>query len=243
MVTASSLQVLARDSHDPARIWPEVKVKPPDDSATGPATRTVCGRGESAVNSGERRPRGGNAQVTEDRLKGLMLRGLEGDAAAHRMLLANLAELLSAFFERRVIDAPFDGDDLVQETLIAVHNRRMSYDPSRPFMAWAFAIARYKLADAYRRYNIRVTEPLEAAEDVSAEDESEGVSARMDLKRLLGELPAKQGEAIFYTKIQGLSVAEAADRSGLSESFVKVSVHRGLKRLMNMDQKGPPDAV
>lgn len=181
--------------------------------------------------------------MTEDRLKGLMLRGLEGDAAAHRMLLANLAELLSAFFERRVINAPFDADDLVQETLIAVHNRRMSYDPSRPFVAWAFAIARYKLADAYRRYNIRIPVPLEAAEDVSTEDESEGASARMDLERLLGELPAKQREAIHYTKIQGLSVAEAAERSGLSESFVKVSVHRGLKRLMNMVQKGPRDAV
>jgi RNA polymerase sigma factor (sigma-70 family) len=243
MVTAASLQVLARDSLDPARIWPEVRVKPPDDSAAAPLARAARSRGEPAVNSVEYRPRGGQAQVTEDRLKGLMLRGLEGDAAAHRMLLSNLAELLSAFFKRRVINAPFDADDLVQETLIAVHNRRMSYDPSRPFMAWAFAIARYKLADAYRRYNARVTEPLEAAVDVSAEDESEGASARMDLERLIGELPAKQREAIRYTKIQGLSVAEAAERSGLSESFVKVSVHRGLKRLMNMVQKGPRDAV
>lgn len=215
----------------------------PGDAVFSPTRHAERWRRDRVVKTGENASRGGQAQVTEDRLKYLMLRGLEGDAAAHRLLLATLANLLSAFFERRVINAPFDADDLVQETLIAVHNRRMSYDPGRPFIAWAFAIARYKLADAYRRHNIRATEPLEAAEGVSAEDESEGASARMDLERLLGELPAKQREAIYYTKIKGLSVAEAAERSGLSESFVKVSVHRGLKRLMNMVQKGPRDAV
>jgi RNA polymerase sigma-70 factor (ECF subfamily) len=37
--------------------------------------------------------------------------------------------------------------------------------------------------------------------------------------------------AIECVKLDGLSVAEAAGRCGMSESAVKVNVHRGLKAL------------
>jgi RNA polymerase sigma-70 factor (ECF subfamily) len=44
-------------------------------------------------------------------------------------------------------------------------------------------------------------------------------------------LPEKNRVAIRYVKIEGLSVAEAAARCGISESAVKINVHRGLKAL------------
>jgi RNA polymerase sigma-70 factor (ECF subfamily) len=192
----------------------------------------------------EYNPVGGRGlRVGEERLKALMIRGLDGDAVAHRQLLSELAGILLVFFQRRTINTPFDAEDLVQETLIAVHNRRMSYDVGRPFIAWAFAMARYKLADAYRRRNIRATEPLDSADEVAADDETEAAGAKVDIERLLAELPAKQREAIRHMKIEGLSVAEAAERSGLSESSVKVSVHRGLKRLMALIKRDAQDAV
>jgi RNA polymerase sigma-70 factor (ECF subfamily) len=53
----------------------------------------------------------------------------------------------------------------------------------------------------------------------------------MDVETLLASLPAKQAQAIRDTKLKGLSVAEAAESGGLSLADVKVSVHRGLKRL------------
>ncbi|MFN3522938.1 MAG: sigma-70 family RNA polymerase sigma factor [Phenylobacterium sp.] len=170
--------------------------------------------------------------AVEDRLKSLMLRGLDGDAAAQRDLLSELAGLLRRYYGRRLGDGAADLEDLVQETLIAVHTRRASYDRAQPFTAWAYAVARYKLIDHYRRRRVRASAPLEDADALFAPDESEAATASRDVERLLSALPPKQREAIRLTRLQGLSVAEAAEVSGQSESAVKVGVHRGLKTLM-----------
>ena len=159
-----------------------------------------------------------------------MISGLDGDRAAHEFLLTAIVPILQAFYRRRWRADRDDIVDLMQETLIAVHVRRMSYDRERPFTAWLFAIARYKMIDRYRR--TRATCPIEDFDDMLAVEGFEDASnARMDVERLLGTLPDKQADAIRRTKIDGLSVSEAAFASGLGESDVKVSVHRGLKAL------------
>jgi RNA polymerase sigma factor (sigma-70 family) len=168
--------------------------------------------------------------VSERELKDLMVQGLDGDAAAHAALLGALVPLLRAFFRRRVRTAGDDIEDLVQETLIAVHARRITYDRDRMFSAWLFAIARYKMIDHFRRrkHECAVEDLAEMLIDEGFEDAS---AAEMDVQRLLGGLPAKQANAIRDTHLQGLSVAEAASQAGIGESDVKVSVHRGLKAL------------
>ncbi len=169
-------------------------------------------------------------RASEEQLRAMMLSGLSGDARAYRALLDILAPLLRSFFGRRLRDATEDVEDLVQETLIAIHTRRASYDTSRPFTAWAYAVARYKMVDHFRRR--RVTVPIEGLEDIlAAEGFEDALSARMDVDSLLETLPAKQARAIRETKVDGLSVSEAADRNDMSESDVKISVHRGLKSL------------
>jgi RNA polymerase sigma factor (sigma-70 family) len=169
-------------------------------------------------------------RASEDQLRAMMIGGLMGDARAYRDLLDILAPLLRAFFGRRLRDAAEDVEDLVQETLMAIHTRRATYDTSRPFTAWAYAVARYKMVDHFRRR--RVTVPIEGLEDILvAEGFEEAVSARMDIDSLLNTLPSKQARAIRETKVDGLSVAEAADRHAMSDSDVKISVHRGLKSL------------
>lgn len=169
--------------------------------------------------------------TAEERLRLLMERGLDGDAAAHRQLLRELADYLRVFYGRRLGRDASDLEDLVQETLIGVHMRRASYDAGRPFMTWAFSIARYKLIDHLRKRGLRGVEPIEAADEVFADDEIERVTAAADLDRLMADLTPNQRNAIRYVKIEGLSVAEAAQRSGLSPSNVKISVHRGMARL------------
>lgn len=160
----------------------------------------------------------------------LMIGGLAGDAGAQRALLRALAPMLRAFFARRLRGADDDVEDLVQDVLIAIHTRRATYDPARPFTAWAYAVARYKMIDHFRRRKQDV--PLAGLEDVLAGPGFEDASiAQMDIDRLLGSLPPKQAAAIRATRIDGLSVAEAAGRAGISESDVKISVHRGLKSL------------
>lgn len=165
----------------------------------------------------------------DEHLRNLMLAGLDGDAAAQHALLQTMAELLRRFYRRRLADAA-TVEDLVQESLIAIHTRRASYDRDRPFLPWAYALARYKLIDRLRQtrsfVSIDETEWLHDARDGAAASD-----ARSDLDRMLGTLPAKQAAVIRATKLDGLSVAEAAVREEITESDVKVSVHRGLRAL------------
>lgn len=167
-------------------------------------------------------------QSSEDQLRAWMTGGLDGDKASHAALLKALVPLLRAFYRRRLGDSG-ELEDLVQETLIAVHTRRASYDRDRPFTAWLFSIARYKMIDHFRR-----TRPHAAVEDVDAmavESFEEASNARIDVDRLLDDLPHKQAAAIRRTRLDGFSTAEAATIAGIGESDVKVSVHRGLKAL------------
>jgi RNA polymerase sigma-70 factor (ECF subfamily) len=159
-----------------------------------------------------------------------MVAGLDGDAAAQTALLKALVPLLRSFFGRRLRGADDDVEDLVQETLIAIHTRRATYDPARPFTAWAYAIARYKMIDHFRRRRQHVS--VEGLEDILlTEGFEDAVSARLDVDRLLDGISPKQARVIRQTKVDGLSIAEAADSGGISEADVKVSVHRGLKAL------------
>lgn len=164
----------------------------------------------------------------EAELKDLMVRGLDGDATAHRRLLVMLSERLRGFFRRRLGDAAADAEDLVQETLMAIHTRRSTYDRRQPLEAWVYAVARHKLIDHFRRAKVRATVPLEAAGAVFVDSDADAGTAKADLDRLLSALPARQQALIRMVKIEGLSVAEAAERAGMSVSAVKVSVHRGL---------------
>jgi len=167
---------------------------------------------------------------TEEQLKAWMLGGLDGDAAAHAALLRALVPLLHSFYKRRLGSARADAEDLVQETLIAVHTRRASYDRERPFTAWLYAVARYRMVDYLRRRKLSV--PLEDVEATLVEEDFEQASqASMDVDALLATLSPKQARAIRDTQVEGKSVAEAAADAGIGESDVKVSVHRGLKAL------------
>jgi RNA polymerase sigma-70 factor (ECF subfamily) len=180
--------------------------------------------------------------ATEERLKALMLQTLEGDAGAYRSLLAQLAVLARNYYARRIgWDSP-DLEDLVQETLMAVHTRRESYSRAEPFTPWIYGMVRYKLIDHFRRSHHRLTEPLEAAADVEEQESFAASTAGGDLERLMGCLPARQRETLRHVKIEGLSVAEAAVRTGQSTASVKVSIHRGLKTLMALVREGFADA-
>lgn len=169
-------------------------------------------------------------RADEGQLRRWMIGGLDGDAAAHASLLRALVPLLRAFYRRRLSSGHDDIEDMVQETLIAVHTRRATYDRDRAFTAWLFAIARYKMIDQFRR--TRRTVPIEDLEDILVSEGFESAcAARIDVDELLGSLPPKQARAIRATRIEGASVAEAASAAGIGESDVKVSVHRGLKAL------------
>jgi RNA polymerase sigma-70 factor (ECF subfamily) len=128
---------------------------------------------------------------------------------------------------------PEEVEDLVQESLLAIHNQRHTYDANQPLTAWVHAIARYKLVDLLRRRARRdlLTEPLDDEHDVFASADADAAEARRDIAKLLERLPDRQRLPIVCMKLRGLSVVETARITGMSTAAVKVGVHRGLKAL------------
>ena len=174
--------------------------------------------------------------ASEDRLKDLLVRGLAGDTSTYHAFLKELSAHLRAFLRGRLSRLPDEVEDLVQETLLAVHNQRHTYDAGQPLTAWIHAIARYKLIDLLRRRVGRdaLNDPLDDELAVFASSDAEAADARHDVAKLLQRLPERQRLPIQYMKLEGLSVIEAARATGMSESAVKVGVHRGLKALAAM---------
>jgi RNA polymerase sigma-70 factor (ECF subfamily) len=159
--------------------------------------------------------------------------GLAGDAAAYRCFLDELSGYLRAFLRRRLTARPDDVEDVLQETLLAIHNGRHTWDPGQPLKPWVYAITRYKLIDSARARARREDQnlPLDAVEDLLGDTDEEPRNARRDIGQLLELLPDRHRLPILHVKVQGMSVRECARLTGMSESAVKVGVHRGLKAL------------
>ncbi len=169
----------------------------------------------------------------EERLRGLLLVGLAGDAPSYHAFLRELSAHLRGFVRKRLARMPDEVEDIVQESLLAVHNQRHTYDPGQPLTPWLHAIARYKLVDCLRR---SAGTPLggealdEAAELLHAADDG-AAEARRDVAKLLATLPERHRLPIVHMKLEGRSVVETARLTGMSESAVKIGVHRGLRAL------------
>jgi len=171
--------------------------------------------------------------ATENQLRALLIQGLNGNATAYHQFLKALSAHFRAYFRKRLFQRPDDVEDLVQETLLAVHNQRHTYRTDQPLTAWVHAIARYKLMDLLRSRANReaLTDLLDDELEVFAASDTDAADARKDLDQLLAGLPDRQRLPILYVKLEGLSVVEAAQRTGMSESAIKIGVHRGLKAL------------
>ena len=179
----------------------------------------------------------GAQSTVEAQLQAWLLAGLDGDARAYRQFLDELTKRLRAFVRRRLFDMQDHAEDIVQETLLAVHNARLTYRRDQPVTAWIYAIARYKMMDFLRArmrheaLNDSLNDSLDHAADLFEESDEDASDARRDVAVLLAGLPERQRRPIEMVKLEGLSVAETATRTGMSESAVKVGVHRGLKAL------------
>lgn len=169
----------------------------------------------------------------ETEMRPLWERAQSGDETAYRQSLDLIARRLRVYFRRRMPTLQDDVEDLVQETLLAVHLQRGTYDPAFAVSAWFTAIARHKLVDLWRRRGRQdeLTDEYEDVDESQLAAQPQDQHALRDLERLLQELPGLQRQAIELTKLEGLSIAEASTRTGVSESAIKVQVHRGLKRL------------
>lgn len=160
----------------------------------------------------------------------LMLAARGGDGTAYEQLLRELDLWLRAYYARRL---PYPAaDDARQEVLLAVHAKRHTFAPSKPFGAWITAIARYKWVDRIRdasRYSA-----LALDDEIAVEDHEGAALSAAALDQLLGRLKPAQESVIRLVKLNGLSIARASGATGQSAALVKINIHRGLKKLATL---------
>ncbi|WP_264599015.1 sigma-70 family RNA polymerase sigma factor [Rhodoblastus acidophilus] len=173
-----------------------------------------------------------------------MRAALAGDNQAYKRLLTALAPFLRKIALRacaRTGMSASEVEDAIQETLLAVHLKRHTWDPTQPLAPWLAAIARNKVIDAARRRGRRVETDIAPFEDIlAAPDETEILERELDRQealRLLDQLSPKQREAIEAVSIRGQSLRDAAAALGVKEGALRVSVHRGLKSLAELYRK------
>lgn len=176
----------------------------------------------------------------EEEWAALMRAALGGDSAAYQTLLQSLSHVLRAAVRRGFTQAgaPLgDVEDVVQETLLALHLKRDTWDSSQPLGPWVRAIARHKLIDALRRRGRRVQVPIDSVLDtLSVEEDNSGVD-RQDAERLVDGLRGRQRDVVRAVSLEGQSIREVAERMKMKEVAVRVALHRGLKALSAQHQR------
>ena len=177
----------------------------------------------------------------ENHLGILMRRAQSGDSAGYTALLETITPVLRRFIRRqRVFLREEDIEDLVQDTLLSLHAVRATYDSTRPFMPWLFAITRNRLADGGRRYSRQGAReiPIEDTDvtfaDASTNTPSDEYGDPQTLHRAIGGLPTGQRDAIEMLKLQEMSLKEASEASGMTIGALKVATHRAMNALRKM---------
>jgi RNA polymerase sigma-70 factor (ECF subfamily) len=162
---------------------------------------------------------------------GLMQAAIAGDEAAYRRLLNSLAPVLRATARRglsRTRTSESDSEDLVQETLLAIHLKRHTWDAARPIGPWIRAIARNKLIDHLRRRGGRVEVPVEDFEEILPAEANTAPVETRDVEPYVGKLPTRQRDVVQCILKEDISIRETATRLKISEGAVRVALHRGL---------------
>jgi RNA polymerase sigma-70 factor (ECF subfamily) len=170
----------------------------------------------------------------EQELADAMRVALGGDEAAYRRLLTDLAGLLRGWTRRELSRQGYDiadAEDIVQETLIAVHLKRSTWDTDRPFLPWLRAVGRHKMIDSLRRRGRRVMVPIDEFADLLPAPEPETSLSADALDKHLAQLPAGQEKVVRAISVDGLSIGEAASLLTMKEGAVRVALHRGLAAL------------
>jgi len=159
---------------------------------------------------------------------------LAGDRDAYRRFLLDVTPVVRGIVRARLgTRGRDDVEDVVQETLLALHAKRHTWRRDRPVLPWLYAIARHKTVDRLRGERRGGHEVgLEHAEALATEDTTNRTGETMDVERAVSLLEGRSQQVVRAIGMNGVSVAEAGERFGMSENAVRVAFHRGLTRLV-----------
>lgn len=165
-----------------------------------------------------------------------MLKVKAGDVEKLGLLYHRYSKRLFGFFYRMTQSAA-TSEDLVQNVFIRMLKYKHSYSESGNFEAWAFHLSRNVHKDHLRKNNrYSWQEDMSNWEGQLKDDQnSESFLQKTDelnnLALAMKALAPDKRELIELTRFQKLKYAQIADLLGITESAVKVRVHRTMKEL------------
>lgn len=168
-----------------------------------------------------------------DNLETLMRRSLAGDQRAYAGLLHETTRLLRPFLAKRLSIAS-EVDDLMQEILLSIHKARHTYDGNRPYKPWVYAIAKFRLQDHLRAHysdQLRHALDFDELEEYLLEPVTESLMSYESISGEVDKLPEKQAMILRFLHQDGYTAREVAEKTGMTESAVKVAAHRAYKVL------------
>ena len=128
-------------------------------------------------------------------------------------------------------------EDIVQETLLALHQKRHTWREDMPVRPWLYAIVRYKVVDAFRARGRRVHLPIEDFAELLPAEPQADPTERSDAERMIAELDPRSARIITAIGLEGASVAETSAALHMTEVAVRVALHRGLKKLAQLRER------
>jgi RNA polymerase sigma-70 factor (ECF subfamily) len=172
-----------------------------------------------------------------------MRAAMRGDARSYHRLLQELAPVLRAFAARGMARHRLgseDVEDVVQETLLAVHLKRHTWDARQAFSPWLYAVAHNKLIDSLRRRGRRIHLPIDEMGDLPAGEKHPAEFNGADAETVIASLKGRDREIVVAISIEGASARQVAERLGMTEGAVRVALHRALKSLARAFRTDPP---
>ncbi|TYT26589.1 sigma-70 family RNA polymerase sigma factor [Luteimonas viscosa] len=168
-----------------------------------------------------------------------------GDGSRYAQFLEEYSSVLRRVVRGKLSGAGLDvqeAEDVVQEVLIAIHQRRDQWNDERPLLPWLGAISRYKTIDVLRRRRSELRLRIDLSErewaDLFVAADAPVVDAGARIEDMVSALPRVEQSVVRKLGIEGLSPREAAQATGMKEGTVRVAFHRGLARLLKLAQGG-----
>ncbi len=175
------------------------------------------------------------AALDEESTATCLRTALGGDQAAYRRFLQDVTPVIRGIVRTRLVNQNRQTvEDVLQETLLAVHAKRHTWKQDQPVLPWVYAIARYKTIDALRRSGIekRYSSNEGVQEELVAADT--GPEIDMDMDTAVAQLDGRVQQVVRAMGIEGASVAEIGKRLDISDNAVRVAFHRGLAQLVRL---------
>jgi RNA polymerase sigma-70 factor (ECF subfamily) len=186
-------------------------------------------------------------------LSNLMARYIDGDASAFRELYAAVAPRLYGYLVKMARTRAL-ADDLLQQTFLKIHRARGAYVRGADPLPWIYSIAHRTFIDAVRKDKRAIVglgtdddlpevhADLGGAQEGTRDDAADPEQVKTALDAL-SALPEQQREAVVLTKLEGKSVAEAAEIAGTTVGAMKVRAHRGYEALRGLLGAKPKKAA